>query len=348
MRVGLVASPFIAVPPVRYGGTELFVANLAEALIRAGVNVRVYTNGESTVKGDIRWRYAKQEWPLASENAGLMKELDHTSWAIEMASRECDVIHLNSTTAVLFSRFTDKHVVCTLHHPREESLVDIYERYDNVAYVAISQHQASVHPSLRSTVIQHGIDLTRYEMEEKKQPYLCFLGRICPVKGTHHAIEIAKRTGMQLKIAGEVQPIFQEYFDERIRPHIDEKQIQFLGPADHAMKNELMKRATALLFPIEWQEPFGLVMIEAMACGTPVIAFNRGSVPEVLEDGLTGFVVNDIDGAAAAVNRIDRLFRPTIRSRFEERFSARAMARDYLRVYEQLTTSEDVAAVAAE
>ena len=336
MRVGLVASPFIAVPPVRYGGTELFVANLAEALIRAGVNVNVYTNGESTVKADVRWRYAKQEWPLASENAGLTKELDHTSWAIEMAEAECDVIHLNSTIAVPFSRFTDKPVVCTLHHPREASLSDIYERHECVTYVAISRHQGGMHPSVPSTVIHHGIDVTRYEFEEKKQPYLCFLGRICPIKGVHHAIEIAKRTGMQLKIAGEVQPIFQQYFDEEIQPHIDGKKVQFLGPADHAMKNELLKHATALLFPIEWQEPFGLVMIEAMACGTPVIAFPGGAVEEVVKNGVSGFVCRNVEEAVAALG-CNRFAPRTVRHYVEEYFSSDVMAQKYLDLYRRLT-----------
>src|SRR5690349_16157423 len=170
MRMGLIASPFIPVPPVRYGGTELFIADLAEALVRAGVDVSVYTNGESTVGADIRWRYPQQEWPLSSENCGLSKELDHVSWAIEEASAECDAIHLNSTVAVPFSRFTRKPVVCTLHHPQSQQLTNIYERYDAVSYVAISRHQASTHPTIATTVIHHGIDVTRYEYSEDKQP----------------------------------------------------------------------------------------------------------------------------------------------------------------------------------
>jgi glycosyltransferase involved in cell wall biosynthesis len=341
MRVGLVASPFIAVPPVRYGGTELFVGSLAESLVRAGANVTVYTNGESTVKADVRWRYAKQEWPLASENAGMTKELDHTSWAIELASRECDVIHLNSTMAVPFSRFTDKPVVCTLHHPREAALSEIYERYENVSYVAISRHQASVHPSVPCTVVHHGIDMSRYEFEEKKEPYLCFLGRVCPVKGTHHAIEIAKRTGMRLKIGGEVQPMFQKYFDEQIAPHVDGEQIQFLGPADHGMKNELMKNATALLFPIEWQEPFGLVMIEAMACGTPVIAFPGGAVEEVVKNGISGYVCRSVEEAVAALG-CNRFSPRAVRRYAEDQFSSDVMARKYLDVYRRVTGVDEL------
>lgn len=342
MRIGLIASPFITVPPVRYGGTELFIANLAKALIDAGADVSVYTNGESTVNADVRWRYPHQEWPLASETSGLLKDLDHVAWAVEMASDECDVIHMNSTVAVPFSRFTSKPVVCTLHHPWHNQLTDIYERYDRVSYVAISRHQAAAHPTVPSTVIHHGIDIAQYDFSEQKQPYLCFLGRICPIKGTHHAIEIAKRSGLQLKIAGEVQPIFQQYFDEVIRPAVDGKQVQFLGEADHELKNELLKNATAFVFPIEWQEPFGLAMVEAMACGTPVIAFRGGAVEEVVKDGVSGYVCGNVEEAVAALKRAN-LSPRIIRAYAEEKFSSEVMAKHYLELYcRQLDDPEEM------
>lgn len=332
MRIGLVASPFIAVPPLRYGGTELFIANLAEALVRAGVDVSVYTNGQSTVSADIRWRYPSQDWPLASESSGLLKELDHMSWAIEAASRECDLIHLNSTVAVPFSRYTSRPVVCTLHHPREEPLTAVYERYDRVAYVAISHHQATLHPTIPSEVVHHGIDVAKYQYSEEKQPYLCFLGRICPIKGAHLAIEIAKRTGLRLKIAGEIQPMFRNYFDEMIQPHVDDRQIQFLGEADHALKNELLSNATALLFPIQWEEPFGLVLIESMACGTPVIAFPGGAVAEIVKDGVSGHVCGNVEEAVSAIGRM-RFSPETVRAYVEENFSSDVMASRYLDLY---------------
>jgi glycosyltransferase involved in cell wall biosynthesis len=332
MHVGLIASPFITVPPARYGGTELFVANLSEALVRAGVEVTVYTNGESTLNANIRWRYPTQDWPLASANSGLLKELDHVSWAIQMATEECDLIHLNSTVAVPFSRFTSRPVVCTLHHPQEQSLTDIYERYDDLAYVAISRHQAGAHPTVPTTVIHHGINMQRYEFTDQKQPYLCFLGRICPIKGTHHAIDIAKRTGLQLKIAGEIQPLFQSYFDEAVRPKIDGKQIQFLGEADHELKNDLLKHATAFLFPIEWEEPFGLAMVEAMACGTPVIAFPGGAVEEIVKNGISGYVCRNVSEAVAAL-RADGPSPRMIRAYAERNFSSDVMARHYLELY---------------
>ena len=334
MHIGLIASPFITVPPARYGGTELFVAHLAEALQRADIDVTVFTNGESTVKSDIRWLYPKQEWPLSAENAGLLKELDHVSWAMSIASRECDLIHLNSSIAVTFSRFTSKPVVCTMHHPPEEQLTRLYERFDQVRYVAISDHQARAHPSIPSRVIHHGIDLAEYTYSEEKRPYLCYLGRICPIKGAHHAIEIAKGLGMQLKIAGEVQPIFQSYFDQEIRPHIDGVQIQFLGEADHAQKNELLCHAHALLFPIAWEEPFGLVMIEAMACGTPVIAFQGGAVEEVVAPGVSGFICRNVDEAVSALRGL-RLAPRIVRTYVEENFSSDVMAARYLELYRE-------------
>lgn len=341
MRVGLIASPFIPVPPVRYGGTELFIADLAEALKRAGVPVTVYTNGESTVHADIRWRYPRQEWPLPSEGCGLSKELDHVSWALELASKECDVIHLNSTVAVPFSRFTTKPVVCTLHHPYAKQLTDIYERYDRVSYVAISRHQAAEHPTVPTTVIHHGIDVSKYSFSEEKQPYLCFLGRICPIKGTHHAIEIAKRTGLRLKIAGEVQPIFRDYFEEMIRPQIDGQQIEYLGEADHVLKNELLRHAKAFLFPIQWEEPFGLATIEAMACGTPAIAFPGGAVKELVKNGVSGYICRDVDEAVAAIEHLN-LSPRMVRSCVEENFTADLMARHYLDLYERLVGTTTV------
>ena len=335
MRIGLVASPFISVPPPAYGGTELFIGNLAEALVARGVDVNVYTNGESTVKAKVRWLFPKNEWPLSSEFAGLTKEIEHSAWAMAAADRDCDIVHVNSALAVPLSRLTAKPVVCTLHHPFEPPLSDLYERHSQVSYVSISAHQASLLPNIPSRIIHHGIDIKQYRFSDKKEPYLCFLGRICPIKGTHNAIEIAKQTNMPLKIAGEVQPIFRQYFDRKIRPHIDGRNIEFLGEANFALKNKLLSNATALLFPIEWNEPFGLVMIEAMACGTPVIAFPGGAVTEIIENGISGRVCSSVEEAAAALRH--DIFDPNvIRRRVEKRFSANAMAKEYCELYSDL------------
>lgn len=332
MRIGLIASPFISVPPPAYGGTELFIANLAEALVRLGADVTVYTNGESKVKAERRWLFPKHAWPLSAELSGVTREIDHNSWAIADAERNCDVIHVNSALAVPFSRLTTKSVVCTMHHPFEAPLVELYERHSQVKFVSISAHQASQHSTIAPQVIHHGVDLRHYRFSETKQPYLCFLGRICPIKGVHNAIDIAKRVGMPLKIAGEVQPIFRDYFENAIRPHIDGKNVEFLGEADLALKNDLFSNATAMLFPIEWDEPFGLVMIEAMACGTPVIAFPGGAVEEVVDNGISGRVCANVDEAVAAL-RSEAFYPRVVRGWVEKNFSSEIMARHYNRLY---------------
>ena len=192
-----------------------------------------------------------------------------------------------------------------------------------------------MHPTLHPRVIRHGLDLSKYRFHAKKQSYVAFLGRICPIKGPHNAIAIAKRAGIPLKIAGDVQPIFRDYFERKIRPHLDGHNIEFVGEVDLAAKNELLGHATALLFPIEWQEPFGLAMIESMACGTPVIAFPGGAVEEVIDDGISGMVCRDVGEAAEALQR--DIF-PTEGGRHcaETRFSVDTMARQYYRLYSGL------------
>jgi glycosyltransferase involved in cell wall biosynthesis len=332
MRVALIAPPFISVPPAGYGGTELFVANLAEALAGLDVDVTVYANGESHVKAKLRSRYPTQDWPLSSETSGLIKEVDHTAWAIEDAEASCDIIHVSSAIAVRFSRVSSRPFVDTLHHPADAGLTDVYERYRAVTYIAISHHQASLHPSLSPSVIHHGLDLQNYCFQEKKQPYAAFLGRICPIKGPHNAIAIAKRAGIPLKIAGDVQPVFRDYFETQIRPHIDGHNVEYIGEADPAVKNDLLCNATAFLFPIEWEEPFGLAMIEAMACGTPVIAFPGGAVEEIVDDGISGKVCRDVAEAADVLQRYS--FQPrAVHHCAETRFSADAMARQYHQLY---------------
>lgn len=335
MRIGLIASPFIAVPPPAYGGTELFIANLAGALMNLGADVTVYTNGESKVNADVRWLYPAHEWPLSSEVAGAMKEVDHLSWAIADADETCDVIHVNSALAVPLARLTRNPVVCTLHHPYEASLAALYERHRQIKYVAISAHQASRHANIPTRMVHHGLAMERYRFSERKQPYLCFLGRICPIKGTHHAIEIARQAGMPLKIAGEVQPIFRSYYETEIRPHIDGRNVEFVGEADLALKNELLSHATAMLFPIEWDEPFGLAMIESMACGTPVIAFSGGAVREIIQDGVSGRVCCGVREAVKTLKR--ERFQPRVVHQWaEENFSAEVMAWRYYQLYTDL------------
>jgi glycosyltransferase involved in cell wall biosynthesis len=333
MRVALISSPFICVPPIRYGGTELFIAHLAEGLERRGVEVVVYCNGDSTVNAEKRSCYPHSEWPLSTETSGMLKELDHLSWSIEEAAKTCDLIHINSAPAITYSRYVSTPFVCTLHHPHETALTRMYERYPEIHYAAISEHQASVHPTLAVTTIQHGIDMTKYQLQLKKEDYLCFLGRIAPIKGVHIAIDVAKRAGIPLKIAGEIQPIFRDYFDSMVKPHIDGSLIEYVGEADMEMKNRLLGASRGLLFPIQWSEPFGLVMLEAMACGTPVFAFPGGSVPEIVQPGISGAISSTAEEMADAAR--NTTYSPqAVRSWVEQRFSVDIMVQRYAALYE--------------
>ena len=337
MRIALIASPFIPVPPVCYGGTELFIGHLAESLSQMGHDVVVYANGESKVQAELRWYYRESMWPPVGDFGETLKEITHTAWAIKDAADTCDVIHVNNTFGLPYSRFVKTPFVCTIHHPHEKALTEFYCQYPDAKYVTISKHSQRFEMMPNVRTIHHGINVSKYRLASRKEEYFSFLGRIVPVKGAHAAIEIAKRTGIPLKIAGEVQPIFRDYFEREIAPQIDGRFIEYVGEADFAVKNELLANSMALLFPIEWDEPFGLIMIEAMSCGTPVLAFSRGSVPEIVRDGVSGFSCNSLDEMLGKVPRLAKLDPAIIRRYTEEHFSVEKMASAYLKLYSAIT-----------
>ena len=342
MRVALISPPFLAVPPKKYGGTELFIAQLAEGLKASGVDVVVYTNGESTVGVDKRWIYKNEQWPIRGEVFDNLLDFNHASWAVADASSDCDIIHLNNVSSLMFTRFVDdSKFVYTLHHVHEQQLSDVYQFFPKVEFVTISDFQRQYETMPRIQTVHHGIDLNLYQMQSKKQPYFAFLGRIAPIKGTHTAIEVAKKTGMPLKIAGEVQPIFKDYFDSQIKPHIDGKFIEYVGEADLAAKNELLGNATAMLFPIEWNEPFGLVMIEAMACGTPVLAFPGGAVEEVIRDGISGYVCRSTDDMVRCAKDIGAFSASNVRQYCQQYFSVERMVADYVALYQRVASEDN-------
>jgi glycosyltransferase involved in cell wall biosynthesis len=337
MRVALVAPPFIPVPPKVYGGTELFIAQLAEGLKRLGIDVVVYCNGESTIDVEKRWLYKQSQWPIKGEVFANLKDINHTAWAIRDAAETCDIVHLNNLPGLAHSRFVPTPFVYTIHHPHEPGLSAFYKYYPDVRYVTISDFQKVREKMPNLETIHHGIDLTLYKVQKGERQYLSFLGRIAPIKGTHLAIAIAKKAGIPLKIAGEVQPMFREYFEAKVKPHIDGKFIEYIGEADLAAKNELLGNSVAMLFPIQWDEPFGLVMVEAMACGTPVLAFPGGAVQEVVKDGISGWVGRSVDELADRARTTKEGFSPeAVRAYVGREFSLQTMVAKYAQLYAEL------------
>jgi len=336
MRVALIASPFIPVPPVEYGGTELFIADLACGLQSLGVDVVVYTNGESTIAAEKRWLFAKSQWPIRpGDELAQLKEIEHTTWAMQDAFASCDIVHLNSVLGLPCARFSPLPVVYTLHHATDTQRSAAYSRLAGVHYVCISHDQCNRENLPLLQTIHHGIDLAKYQLKSEKQQYLSFIGRIAPIKGTHLAIDIAKGADIPLKIAGEVQPTYRDYFEVKIKPQIDGKFVEYVGRADLAAKNELLGNSMAMLFPIKWDEPFGLVMVEAMACGTPVLALRAGSVPEVVKEGVSGHVSRRIDDLVKRARNLD--FVPAnVRQYAELNFSKERMAREYRDLYTRI------------
>jgi glycosyltransferase involved in cell wall biosynthesis len=335
MRIALIAPPFIAIPPKNYGGTELFIAGLAKGLKQNGIEVILYSNGESTLSVETRWVYEKEDWPISTHVEKNLKTLAHCARAIENAAGDADLIHVNSAPAVSFSRFIDVPMVHTVHHGYEEDLTAHYSMFPEVSYVTISDFQRQKLPMPRMSTIRHGIDPGMYSMREEKQDYLVFLGRVAPPKGVHLAIEVAKKSGIPLKIAGEIQPTNQEYWESQIKPHVDGEFIEYIGQVNLTEKNELLGAARAMVFPIQWDEPFGLVLIEAMACGTPVLATPRGSVGEIVKDGTSGYVCSTVNDFVKRV--IDmKIPAATVRTYMEEFFSVERMTRDYINLYSEI------------
>jgi glycosyltransferase involved in cell wall biosynthesis len=330
LRVALVSTPFVSVPPRGYGGTELVVAELAKALTARGVEVVVYATGDSDLPGiEVRSYFPAAQWPPDRDI-----ERVHATWSLRDAARDprgFDVIHVHSPCAVEMARLANCPVICTLHHDFDAELTDLYRRVPQVKLVAISRSQARREPAPISAVVHHGLDPSRFQ-PMPEQGYLLFLGRYDRVKGVTQAIEVAVRAGVPLLMAGAPHEL--EYFEQEVKPLIARHGVFEVGPVGGARKSALIARARALLFPIEWEEPFGLVMIEAMLSGVPVLGTSRGAVPEVVDDGITGVICDDATELVAAARIADKLFnRERIRQEAVQRWSAARMADEYLRLY---------------
>jgi glycosyltransferase involved in cell wall biosynthesis len=281
-----------------------------------------------------RWIYETAQWPIKLDGHAFLKDMEHSAWAMQDAASSCDLLHVHAAPVLTCSRFVDIPLVCTLHGPHDDQLSRIYARYPKVHYVCISRSQCQQESMPRMQTIHHGIDLSCYELRTQKQPYLSFIGRIAPIKGVHLAIDVAKRAGIPLKIAGDVQPAYRDYFEAKVKPQIDGRFIEYIGLADLRGKNELLGNSLAMLFPIQWNEPFGLVMVEAMACGTPVLALAGGSVTEVVQDGVSGYVCRSVRQLASRVAQLH--FDPAaLRQYVEQNFSLELMVGKYADLYQR-------------
>ncbi|MFT3839068.1 MAG: glycosyltransferase family 4 protein [Myxococcaceae bacterium] len=346
MRIAVIGPPFIAIPPKAYGGTELFIAHLAGELHQLGHEVVVYGNGESKLPCEVRWRYPRGDWPPDGSQRQALMYGDHLGWAVHEASLWADVVHVNDPLALPYTRYVARPTLLTMHSPHEEDTSALFARYPEIDYVAIARWLAEREQMPKVHVVHHGLPLGQYEFSAKKDDYLVFLGRMAPCKGPHVAIDAAKKAGLPIKLAGEIQPAYRDYWETEVLPRIDGVQAQFVGEADLAMKNELLKHARALLFPIDWEEPFGLVMIEAMACGTPVLAYPGGAVEEIVEDGVSGWICHDLEQLAG--RSVTPGIRPeACRDHVERHFSATRMAEGYLSIYRQLLTGSGLTGVAS-
>jgi len=339
MRIAQIAPLFEAVPPKLYGGTERVVYALTEELVAMGHDVTLFASGDSitSAKLDAVWPRALRLDPSVKDwIASYMRMME----LVRRRAHEFDVLHFHVDyfPSSLFSR-QGTPFLTTLHGRLDlPEYAEVYNLFPDVPMVSISDSQRLPLPDLGwvATVL-HGIPENLLTPQPCSQDYLAFLGRVSPEKGIEAAIRIAGRVGIKLRVAAKVDNADRAYFESAVEPLLKANpNVEFIGEINDAQKPAFLSGAKALLFPIDWPEPFGLVMIESMACGCPVIAMRRGSVPEVMDDGVTGFIVDSEDEAVAALGRLPMLDRAAVRERFEQRWTARRMAQDYVDVYQRL------------
>jgi len=336
MRIAQIAPLWISVPPKTYGGTELIISWLSDELVRRGHEVFLFATGDSKTKAKLI-----PVWPVSLWKANL--RAPHAVFSlmykkvIEMQD-QFDIIHDHCEFYTCpYSKFLKVPIVTTLHHPLTEETITLYKKFPNINFVALSKNQKKQAAGVNIVkVIYNGLPLEKYPFNPKPKDYLLWLSRIGPDKGVAEAIDIAKLSGEKLIIAGNILPQYADYFEFRVKPLIDGKQIQFVGAADFKKKIELFKNAKAFLFPVKRPEPFGIVVIEAMACGTPVIAFKRASMPELIKDGENGFLVDSVEQACQAVKKIDKIKREVCREWVKENFNLRRMVNRYEKLYKKV------------
>jgi glycosyltransferase involved in cell wall biosynthesis len=339
MRIAQISPLIESVPPKKYGGTERVVSWLTEELVRQGHDVTLFASGDSITSAELvpcSESALRLDPRCKDTNPHLMMMLD----TVRSCAHEFDIVHFHVEFFHLpFFRQMADRTLTTLHSRQDfHDYGLLYKTYNRMPLAAISRSQASAIPMANvASVIHHGLpaNLLRPNLKPKGD-YLAFLGRIAPDKRPDRAIEIARAAGIPLKIAAKIDAVDQTYYREKIKPLMDGPGVEFIGEVNEREKQDFLGNARALLFPIDWPEPFGLVMIEAMACGTPVLAFRNGSVPEVIDEGVTGHIVDTVERAIEVLPQTLALDRKRIRAVFDERFTVARMARDYVRLYRKI------------
>ena len=339
MRIAVVAPPWAPIPPPLYGGIELVVDQLATGLLAAGHDVTLFATGDSTCHVPLDWVLPEAEGMRIGMAVPEMHHVLHSYRSIT----DFDVVHDHTVLGPFYAeRFPDLRITTTIHGPFNDELSYLYGAIaPRVPIVCISNAQRRAAPDLPvARVIHHGLDASGFTVGNGEGDdygeYLLFLGRMSPDKGAHRAIEVARKAGVRLLLAAKMrEPWERRYFEEYVEPFLGDSAV-YLGEVPHERKLELLRGAKALLFPIRWNEPFGMVMLEAFASGTPVIAFPEGAAPEVIEDGVTGFLCSDEAAMADAVGRLDEIDRSACRSAVEGYFSTERMVAEHVELYEQL------------
>ena len=336
MRIGIIAPPWGAIPPSAYGGIEEMLDQLARGLERRGHDVVLFTTGESTCPVSRKWIYDVCK-PDEIGQSGV--EIRHVVHAYEALGSDVDVVHDNTLLGPLYAwRYRDVPVVTTNHGPFDETLEDLYRATaGRVALVAISHHQASTANGIPiEAVIHHGLDPTAFQVGSGGGGYMLFLGRMTPDKGAREAAQIARRAGVRLLMAGKMrEPGEHQYYNACVKPLLG-GDVEYVGEVSADEKLALLGGAAALVNPIRWPEPFGLVMIEALASGTPVLAFPEGAAPEIVAHGETGYLCDDEAAMTEQLDAVDELDRGACRAAFEQRFSADRMVDDYVQLFERV------------
>lgn len=338
LRIAQVAPLYESVPPKLYGGTERIVSYLTEELVALGHDVTLFASGDSQSRARLISPCPRALW--LTDCADPFPP--HLSMLEQVYRRrdEFDVVHFHLDFLHFRSPPTHRFVHATTLHGRLDAprIMPLHAQFADMPLVSISMQQRTPMPGANWVAnVSHGLPAGLHRLGEGGD-YLVFVGRLSVEKRVDRAVEIAERAGLPLKVAAKIDPTEQDHFEAVIKPLLAKPHVEYLGEVGEADKGELLRNARALIFPIDWPEPFGLVMIEAMACGTPVIAYRSGSVPEVIDEGITGFVVNSLDDAVLAVERTKRLSRQAVRKQFEVRFTARRMATDYLKLFTCLGT----------